>query len=108
MSEPKTRQDAMDHLLRQAMAAPVPVLSQNFHPRLSREMRRRSQAARRFHKILLSGYGGVSAMTSAWVMRGQGLDWSTIAVLLLAPLVVVLLLRWLPSSLPKLQPRRDA
>jgi len=54
-----------------------------------RELRRNSQPLDRFRRTLLIGYGLMSVVASAVVMRGQGLDWGPIAALILAPLAVV-------------------
>lgn len=77
------REAEMDNLLRRSMAAPVPRLSPDFHQVLSRRLRQRSQPVNQFGRILLGGYGGVSAVVSFVVMRGQGLGWVAIAVTML-------------------------
>jgi hypothetical protein len=87
------RQAEMDSLLRRSMAAPVPRLSPDFHQVLSRELRRRSQLPNPFGRILLAGYGGVSAVVSIVVMRGQGLGWEAIAVMTLGSLATLELAR---------------
>lgn len=53
--------------------------------RLMREMRRSSQPPNRYRRILLTGYGLTSIIVSAVVMRGEGLDWGTMARMILAP-----------------------
>ena len=83
----------MDSLLRRSMTAPVPRLSPDFHQVLARELRRRSEPPSQFGRILLAGYGGVSAVVSMVVMRGQGLGWAAIAVRTLSPLVTLELAR---------------
>jgi hypothetical protein len=44
--------------------------------------------------MLLTGYGLVSVVTSAVVMRGQGLGWGAIALMTLGPLAVVAAVPW--------------
>jgi hypothetical protein len=83
------REAGIDSLLRRSMAAPIPSLPPNFDRRLMREMRQGSQMLDRYRLILLTGYGLISAGTSAVVMRGQGLGWEAIAVLILGPLALV-------------------
>ena len=80
--------DEMDSLLRRSMAAPVPRLSPEFAGRLSRELRR-SRLPKHFSRILFTGYGGVSAAVSIVVMRGEGLGWAAIAVMMLGSLAVM-------------------
>ena len=80
------RDAAIDRLLRQSLAAPVPNLPPGFDQRL---MRRTSQPLHRYRWIPLIGYGLVSILTSAVVMRGQGLGWGPIAGMILAPLALV-------------------
>jgi hypothetical protein len=93
MSDMDPREAEMDSLLRRSMAAPVPRISPEFHQVLSRELRRRSEPASQFGRILLAGYGGVSAVVCMVVMRGQGLGWVAIAVMTLAPLATLELAR---------------
>jgi hypothetical protein len=71
------------------MAAPVPRLSPDFHQALSRELRRRAQPPSQLGRIVLAGYGGVSAVVSVVVMRGQGLGWVVIAVMMLGSLATL-------------------
>ncbi len=75
MTEMEPREAGIDSLLRRSMAAPVPSLPPDFDQRLMREVRRSSQPLDRYRRILLDGYGLVSVVASAVVMRGQGLDW---------------------------------
>jgi hypothetical protein len=75
------------------MAAPVPNLPPDFDQRLMRELRRSSQPLDRYRQILLTGYGLTSVVASAVVMRGQGLDWSAISVMILVPLALVVAAR---------------
>lgn len=93
MSDMDPREAKMDSLLRRSMAAPVPRLSPDFHPVLSRELRQRSQPPSQFGRILLAGYGGVSAVVSIVVMRGQGLGWVAIAVMTVGALATLELAR---------------
>jgi hypothetical protein len=87
------REAETDRLLRRSMAAPVPRLSPDFHQVLSRELRRRSQPPNQFGRILLAGYGGVSAVVSIVVMRSQGLGWVAITVMTLGALATLELAR---------------
>jgi hypothetical protein len=95
MSDLDPREAEMDNLLRRTMSAPVPRLSPAFHQILSRGLRRRSQPPTQYGRILLAGYGVISATTSILVMRGQGLGWLAIAVLTLGPLAALELARQL-------------
>jgi hypothetical protein len=94
MSEMDPREVEMDSLLRRSMAAPVPSLRPNFDQRLMRELRRSSLPSNQFGRILLAGYGGVSAVVSIVVMRGQGLGLGAIAVMILGPLALVATVPW--------------
>lgn len=94
MSEMDPREVKIDSLLRRSMAAPVPSLRPDFDQRLMREMRRRSQPSNQFSRILLAGYGGLSAVISTVVMRGQGLGWGAITVMILGPLTLVATVPW--------------
>ena len=89
MTEMEPREAEIDNLLRRFMAAPVPGLPPDFEQRLMRAVRRGSQPLDRYRRILLTGYGLTSAVTSAVVMRGQGLDWGATAGMILAPLALV-------------------
>jgi hypothetical protein len=84
---------AVDHLLRRSLTAPVPSLPPDFDQRLMREVRavrsRGSNPCDRYRRFLLTGYGLMSVLTSAVVMRGQGLDWAAISVMILGPLALV-------------------
>jgi hypothetical protein len=72
------------------MSTPVPGLPPGFAERLSREVNRRSrQQLDRSGRLLLAGYGIVSAAVSAEVMRSQGLAWEWIALMTLGPLALV-------------------
>lgn len=88
------RQARMDLLLRRSLAAPVPSLPPDFDQRLMREVRRSSQPLDRYPRLLLIGYGLTSAVVSAVVMRSQGLDWGTISVMTIGPLILVAAARW--------------
>ncbi|HLK03274.1 MAG TPA: hypothetical protein VKT53_02455 [Candidatus Acidoferrum sp.] len=89
MSERETREAEIESLLRRSMAAPVPSLPPNFDERVLRELREDSQKRERYRRILAAGYGLVSAVTCATIMRGQGLNWGAIGVAILVPLVLV-------------------
>ena len=82
-------EDGIDRLLRRSTAAPIPSLPPDFDQRLMREVRRGSQALDQYRRILLTGYGLVSVVVSAVVMRGQGLDWGVVSGTMLAPLALV-------------------
>jgi hypothetical protein len=79
----------IDNLLRRSMAAPVPNLPPDFDQRVMRKLRRPSRVLDRYLRILLTCYGLTSAVTSATVMRGQGLNWGIIALTILGPLAFV-------------------
>ncbi len=83
------RESGIDNVLRRSLAGPIPTLPADFDQRVMREVRRSSQPLDRYRRIFLTGYGIVSALTCAVVMRGQGIDWAPIAGLIAAPLVMV-------------------
>ena len=85
----------MDRFLRQSLAGPVPQLSPDFHQALSRKLRRASQPLSQFGRILLSGYGGLSAVISVVVMRQQGLGWMATTLMILGCLATLELTRQL-------------
>ena len=89
MTEMEPHQAPIDNLLRRSLAAPVPVLRPDFDQRVMRKLRQDPQALNRHSRILLTCYGAISVVTSAVVLRGQGLDWGTVAVMTLGPLVLV-------------------
>lgn len=86
MSEMEPHEAEMDSLLRRCMAAPIPNLSPDFNQRLLREARRSSHPLSRYGQILLTGYGLLSVVASAVVMRVQGLGWPAIAMTMLGSL----------------------
>lgn len=86
MIEMDPNQDAMDRLLQRSLAAPAPSLPPDFEQRLTRELRRRSQPLDRSGRLLLAGYGLLSAAVCAVLMRAQGMHWLPIALLTLSPL----------------------
>jgi hypothetical protein len=88
------REAGIDRLLRHSMAAPLPSLPPDFDQRLLRELRQSSQVIGRYRRILLICYGLISAVTSAVVMRGQGLEWRAVAVMVLGPLGLVATVPW--------------
>ena len=94
MSETEPREAGIDSLLRRSMAEPVPSLPPDFDQRLMREVGRSSQRLDRYRRLLLTGYGLTSVIASALVMRGQGLDWGAIAVMIIGPLALVVGARW--------------
>ena len=98
MTEMEPREAGIDSLLRRSMAAPVPSLPPDFDQRLMREVSRSSQPLDRYRRILLIGYGLISVVTSAVVMRGQGLGWAAISAMILGPLSLVAAARWAPRA----------
>ena len=94
MTEMEPAENGMDHLLRHSLAAPAPSLPPDFEQRLMRAVRRRSEPLDRYGRMVLAGYGLASVVTCAVVMRGQGLDWGTIAPMILGPLGLVAAARW--------------
>ncbi len=88
--EPRPEEnDAIDHLLRSSMAAPVPSLPPDFGRRVLRAVRRDSEPIGGYYRKLFIGYGVVSVLVSAALMRGQGLPWGAVAGSVLAPLVLI-------------------
>jgi hypothetical protein len=98
VTEMEPREAGIDSLLRRSMAAPVPNLPPDFDQRLLRELRRGPRVLDRRHRILLAGYGLISVATSAVVMRGQGLEWGTIAVMIAGPLALVAAVPWVRAT----------
>ena len=98
MIEMENREGGIDRLLRHSMAAPVPSLPPDFEQRLMRAVRRGAEPLDRYGRIVLTGYGLASVLTCAVVMRGQGVDWGTIAVMILGPLGLVAAARWRLST----------
>lgn len=94
--EPNDR--AMDGLLRQSLAAPVPQLPANFAARVQRDIQGQKAGLGAFPRRLLSAYGVMATVTSAVVMRNQGLGWGAIGLLLLGPVAMAALVarrgRW--------------
>ena len=83
------REGGIDRLLRRSLAAQVPALPPDFDQRLRREPSQASSLRDRYRRILLPSYALISVAVSAVVMRGQGLDWGPIAVMILAPLALI-------------------
>jgi len=102
VTEMEPREAGIDRLLRRSLAAPLPSLPPDFDQRLMRELmrelRRGSQVRDRYGRILFTGYGLTSVVTCAVVMRGQGLDWGAISVMILGPLVLVAAAGWARQS----------
>jgi hypothetical protein len=98
------RQVAIDALLRRSLAAPLPNLPPDFEQRVMREVRRRSQPLGHYRLALFSGYALTSIVASAVVMRGQGLNWSAIALLVLSPLAVVATISWVRRATHPITP----
>jgi len=100
------RQTGMDRLLRQSLAAPVPSLPPDFDQRLLRALGQNAQVLGRYRRMLLTGYALVSVVTSAEVMRGQGLGWGAIAGMILGPLAVAAMVPWARrATQPTLRPK---
>jgi hypothetical protein len=87
-------QPGIDSLLRRSMAAPVPGLPPDFDQRVMRKLRQSSPVLSRYRRILLTCYGLISVLTCAVVMRGQGVEWGAIAVMILGPLALVAAAPW--------------
>ncbi len=85
-------QAGIDRVLRQSLGAPAPCLPADFEKRLMREVEKESPARARYKRALLAGYGVVSAVTCAGVMRSQGMDWGATALLTLGPLAAAAVL----------------
>jgi len=82
-------QERIDRLLRRSFAAPIPSLPVDFDQRVMGALRRRSRPLDRYHWILVTGYGLLSVVVSAVVMRGQGLDWGVVSGTIFAPLLLI-------------------
>lgn len=89
MTELEDREAGIDRMLRRSMVAPVPGLAEDFDERVLRKLRHRAPMLDRYRRILLACYGLISVVVSAVVMRGQGLDWGAIALVILAPLAMI-------------------
>jgi len=89
VTEMERNQDGIDSLLRHSMAAPIPKLPTDFDERMMRTVRRRSQPFDRYRQALITSYAFVSVAVCAVLMRGQGLGWSTVAGMSLAPLALI-------------------
>lgn len=105
--EPRPEENnAIDRLLRSSMAAPVPILAPDFERRVLRVVRRDCELLGGPYRKLLTGYGLVSALVSAIVMRGQGLPWGAVATFVLAPLVLIAVTRSARRATHAMAPRR--
>jgi hypothetical protein len=89
VNEMELREAEFDGLLRRSLAAPVPSLPADFEQRLMHQVGRSSQPLDRYSRFLLAGYGLMSAVVSAVVLRGQGLGWGPTAGMILAPLALI-------------------
>jgi hypothetical protein len=98
LPEKEPRDAGIDRLLRNSLAAPIPALSPDFDQRVMRELRSGSQVLGRHGRILLTGYGVVSVVTCAVVMRGQGLSWAPISAMILGPLALVAAVTWVRAA----------
>lgn len=94
MNDMESREEEIDQMLRRSMNAAVPTLAPDFHQRVLRELRRRSEPMGRSRRLLLAGYGTISVAVSAIVMRGQGLGLGMTIGLILAPCMVVAVVRF--------------
>ena len=94
MTEMEPGDEGMDSMLRRSMAAPVPSLAVDFDQRLLRELKQSSGVWGRYSRILLTGYGVMSVVTSVVVMRGQGLGWGATAATIVGPLALVGTVPW--------------
>lgn len=103
MTEMEPHEAGIDSLLRRSMAAPVPSLRPDFDQRLLRELHQGSLVRDRYRRILLTGYGLISVVTSALVMRGQGLGWGATAVTILVPLALVTTVGWVRRATHAIQ-----
>jgi hypothetical protein len=82
-----SEQEKMDHLLRQMMAGePQPALSSSFDRRLERRLRpaRLNSTGR----LLMAVYAVLALTVSIWVMRSQGIGWSTTAIAIVASVIL--------------------
>jgi hypothetical protein len=82
-------QSGIDALLRRSMAAPVPNLPPDFVQRLTSKPPHSLQVLDRYRRALLIGYCLVSVLACTVVMRGQGLNWGTLAATILGPLALL-------------------
>lgn len=83
-----SEQEAMDALLRQSMGhAPRPSLSPGFERRLAARLRPRRLDAR--GRRLMTIYAVTMLALSVAVMRSQSLEWSLIAVAIVAPVALL-------------------
>jgi hypothetical protein len=90
VNEPEPRETGIEGLLRRSLAGPAPELPADFDRRVLRGLRRSAQGGGRRGRILVvGGYGVVSAAVSAVVMRGQGLGWEAVTVLVLSAVALV-------------------
>jgi hypothetical protein len=103
------RRDAeMDALLRRSMAAPMPSLRADFDRRTlrrtsegQRDSRSLERSLARYRRNLLAGYGLASGLASAVVMRGQGLNWISVAGSILVSAVLVATVAWVRRAGPR-------
>jgi hypothetical protein len=88
----------MDRLLRRSLAAPVPSLRPDFDQRFRRELRQGSRTTELYGRWILPCYGLLSVVTSAVVMRGEGLGWGSVSMMILGPLALVAAVPWVRSA----------
>lgn len=86
-------EDGIDRLLRRSMAAPVPSLPADFDRRVMQKVGRSTRPLDRYRRILVGGYGLVSVVVSAILMRGQRLDWDVVSGTILATLALIAIAR---------------
>ena len=85
----ESNSDGIERLLRSTMAGPIPKLAPDFDQRLMRAVRQDSPRLKAFRGRILTSYALVSSVVCAVLMRGQGIEWTAIAVLVLTPLATV-------------------
>lgn len=79
-----SEQEHLDRLLRESMAAPAPRLSSGFDQKLQRRLHTRQLGAGARWTLIL--YALLSLAASVWLMRHEAIDWTLVAVAVLAPL----------------------
>src|SRR5262245_59639011 len=84
-----SEQEKMDTLLRRTMSVePPPRLSSQFDQRLAKRLRR-PRRLDSFGRWVMILYAILATVLSVAVMRSQSLGWISIAVAVLAPLVII-------------------
>ena len=97
MSEPNPEtgrgESEMDDFLRRSMVAPIPTLPPDFDRQVMRRVYPGSRSVDRYSRTMLIGYAVISVLTCVVIMRGQGLDWTVIAGMILGSLALVVAAR---------------